>query len=549
VKLLDVILSGKSRRAALLDNGIYDVRGTDFAKMAAVHKNGTCYVGEGYRHQREFALARQRLQKSGVLPEIIDYEMRPLPAIAELYEGQSRDMRRAVGDTSKVSGQRRLTQLIADAVNARASDIRIMKHDTYTDVGARIAGREIKIGHDWTPEEGMQAILTAFTSQDEGSGEQTLVDGRPQSFSISPSDDFPLPRNVVKLRCQVGNMESETKLGYFLVARIFYKDEPETKTLEDLGLDQSVLDALARLRFSLRGICIIGGETGDGKSTTLVRGIEKLFDARNDQIHFMTIEDPVEIRVNRRGVKQVPLQSAGSEDDISREFHYLLRSFKRINADGCLVSEIRDAIAGIEVLRIGESGHAVYTTMHVDCAARIPFALINYGVPAASVAQPGLLRLLIKQTLAPRLCDHCKVPLSDIDLTDDQQMVLEPLKDVWEQIYTRNASGCAHCSPADGGNPAAEAWAGITRVLAVAEIIEPDEPFCAHMRSEDFAGANTYWRKSKADGGMGGIPLEAKLTELVLMGQLDPFDCLSRKGDLAQRMSDAQRAEITWRHE
>ncbi|MGB1180278.1 MAG: type II/IV secretion system protein, partial [Lentibacter algarum] len=55
---------------------------------------------------------------------------------------------------------------------------------------------------------------------------------------------------------------------------------------------------------------------------------------------------------------------------------------------------------------------------------------------------------------------------------------------------------------------------------------------------------NSHWLRPKNEGGMGGIEIEAKMTELVLQGQLDPFDALSKKGDLGKRLNPSQRLSL-----
>ena len=535
----------KGKRAEVLDNGIFDMREHEFARLAAVHQNGTCYVATGYRHDSDFLQDLHTHQKAGRLPNITGYEPRSLDAIAEFYEGTSRQTGQAANDNTKTSGERRLLRLIQKAADMQASDIRIIQHDTYTAVRLRVAGRELDYGHNWTPEEGLVAITSAFASQDDGTGETTLKQGEFQSFSLSPKEGFPLPRNVVKLRVQIGYHESDTQLGRFLVARIFYSEAKETGSLEDLGLDHTVLDALGRARDNLKGAVLIGGETGDGKSTTLVRALERVYDDHEGQIAVVTLEDPVEYRIRRDGVKQIPLKSTGSETEREAGYRKALRNFVRINPDIGMISEVRDGAAGRELLQFANSGHGLYTTIHVDSAVRIPFRMIALGVPAEEISQTGIIRLLLKQTLVPMLCSHCKLPMDTVALSEAKARKLSPLKGSTSQVFMRNPQGCDQCRK-DMDDVGALAWAGYERLMAVGECVEPDDRFNAFVRANDANGAREYWLRPASEGGMGGIELEAKTTELVLTGQLDPFDCLLRKGDLNKRLSVEQRVVLKW---
>ena len=544
------LFTGQTKRAAVLDNGIFDMRETPFARFAALHEDGRCFIGEGFRNKNEYADELRKHQKSGRLPHLdIRHVVRPLEEIAELYKAQSRDMKRATSESRIGSGKRRFLTLIEQAAKARASDIRLSVHDSYTDPGLKIADREVKAGYNWTAEEGEQAITALWGVQDDGSGGVTPQKGDSYSFSVSPKDSFPLPANVVKLRCELTGMETETGTGQFLTARVFYKNDPQTKSLEALGHDQLVLDAFTRASAVLRGATILGGETGDGKSTTLVRFLELLSDAHQNQILIATVEDPVEMTIDRDRVKQEALKGTGTEAEIAAEYHKKIRSFKRQNPATAMFSEVRDGTAAREMLRIPQSGHGLFTTIHVDNAPRIPFAMINEGVPPEIVGQEGLLRLLVKQTLARRLCDRCKAPLADAKLTERQNLILEPIMDRAEDVFLSNPEGCAHCLPDEMDEAAKQAWAGVVRTFAVAEFIEPDTEFARHIRANDYSAARTHWLTPTSEGGLGGICLEAKLTELVLLGQLDPFDCLNRKGELSIRLTKEQRAAVTWRHE
>ena len=140
------------------------------------------------------------------------------------------------------------------------------------------------------------------------------------------------------------------------------------------------------------------------------------------------------------------------------------------------------------------------------------------------------------------------MPLADAKLTERQKLILEPIMDCVDDVFLSNPDGCAHCLPADMDDAAKTAWAGVVRTFAVAEFIEADAAFARHIRANDYSAARAHWLTPTSEGGLGGICLESKLTELVLMGQLDPFDCLDRKGDLSQRLRAEQRAQITWRH-
>ena len=530
-------ISGLSRvkQALVLDNGIFDMRvHKSFSDVAALHQNGICYIAKGYRHNQDFLSALNTHQKSGLLPGAAPkFEERALQDLKELYEGAARSAGRKENEAASTAGRRRLLRPIEHAADMQASDIRIIKHDTYTAVRLRVAGRELGYGHNWTAEEGEHAISGAFSAQNDGSGETTQAVNAFQSFSISSSDKFPLPQNVGKLRVQTGYHESDVNMGQSLTARVFYTETKETGTLDDLGLDREVLGAFERARINLKGAVIIGGETGDGKSTTLVRALEAVYDFHTGSRSIATLEDPVEYRIRRDGIMQIPLKSAGDELKRAANYRKALLNFMRINPDVGMISEIRDGAGGRELLQFVQSGHAVYSTIHVGKAFQIPFRMISLGVPPEEICQTGIVRIFMKQTLVRLLCDHCKIPMQAMELSEANARALAPLRAHEHAIYMRNTEGCEHCRK-DLSETGARAWAGLQRLIAVAEVIEPDDTFNSFIRSGDANGAYAHWVSPRSEGGMGGIEIEAKMTELVLAGQLDPFDCLGSKGDLSK---------------
>jgi len=527
----------------VLANGIIDVPDARFKEIAAVHQDGTCFVAEGsYAHDDVFVEGLRRLHKQGHIPQTGATEQRSMAEIRALYRPESTARRAAQSEMSKE--RQRLRALIEAAAEARASDFEIIDHETHTDARIKIAGRWFQHGKPWTSEEGRGAIACAFDAQDKGTGESTLTEYGFQGFSINPKNDFPLPAGVAKLRCSRGAHEGETRLASHLVGRLFYNTGDDTSTLEDLGLDSEVMGKLAKVRTGLRGGIIIGGETGDGKTTTLIRNLGQLCD-EHGHLKVVMLEDPVEYRLKRPSVVQIPLQSAGDEEERTRQYRDALRHFVRSNPDVGVITEIRDGVGGREALQFILSGHQLYTTLHVDCAHRILFRLPTMGVPAAELAEPGLIRLLIKQTLVPLLCEHCKRPMREVYLSAKDRAIVTPLKGDKNAVFMRNPAGCDACHR-DTSEIGRLAWWGYQREIAVGEVIEPDVEYLRCVRVQDSIGALNHWLKPRSEGGMGGITISQKMTELVLAGRVDPRDAVRKHGDLSERMSAFQKAELKW---
>ncbi len=529
-----------------LDNGIIVLPDPNFRDIAACRpETGEYFVVEGKRWDRDFTATVQKYNATGDLPELENNKIRvvTMEDLAALYSEADMEFNYEDNDDARVI--LKLHQILEDAARARASDLWFTQEATKTIVRVKIAGREFNMGRYLTVSEGSKIITHLFDRRDEGGGNTSIVIMAFQSFAISPSNDFRLPLGVIKLRGQKGFHETITGVGQHVVLRFFYSDQAqqETATLETLGFDDDVYGALSRSRRSLHGAIIIGGATGDGKSTTMIRCLTEQYREHDGRIRVVTIEDPVEYKMDKDGIVQVPVQSAGTPEDRKVAYRKALMHFVRINPDVGCISEIRDQEAAKEVLQFVDTGHQVWTTIHVSSANAILFRLIDMGIKPTELSKPDTIALLMKQTLLPILCSHCSIPLSEA--TDQQNLVgsSRSWDDYFRQVLApdhtrirlRNRSGCKHCLPPEMGDSGQQAWAGYERQIAVAETIEPDEKYLLKVRAEDMLGAKNYWLQPKSEGGMGGMTIARKIELLIRQGLVDPHDGIRKGWDPAEQ--------------
>ena len=526
---------GGRQKIRVLDNGIILTSSAEFHEIAAVRSDGKVFVMPGgHRYREVFTATIDMLVQRGVIerPGFGDIETTTPETIHELYGSARQDVVTAAGGTD--TARTKLDKVLNDAAEARASDVKIKEDNARTVVRIKVGGREFTSSMSWTVSEGATAMAAIFDARDEGTGESTALSGKFQSFSVSPGRAaMQLPHGVVKLRGQRGFHEVDTGMGGHVVLRLFYSDEAQqaTASLEQLGFDKEITQALARARAKLSGGIIIAGATGDGKSTTLIRCLQRLYEDHQQQISIVTIEDPVEYRIRGDGITQIPVKSAGGPEERTLAFRQALMHFVRINPDVGAISEIRDADAATEVLQFIDTGHQVWTTIHGSTANGILFRLIEMGIPPEELCKPGSIEVLMKQSLAPILCNNCSRPYAETkdsrkDMVAEQLQALEiPM----ESVRLRNQDGCTLCRPKSHDPVALAAWCGYRRQSAVAEVILPDEGYFERVRRRDSFDAWNYWTTPKAAGGLGGTPLPAKLAGMVAEGTLDPFDAI-RKG-------------------
>ena len=484
-----------------------------FRRLCAVFADGRCLIAEGYEPDDRLRLQLLALREAGVIPPVLAEESAALQEIAALW--------RAHGSAAASEGgapARRIARLLADAALARASDVVFENGRDACRVFAIVNDRKLPLCAPLTSEEGRGIMGFLFHCKDEGSSQTSYRRASFQGFSIRAGGPVPLPEGVSALRCERGPHDPDAD---HLFARLFYQDRLDMEmTLERLGFSGEEAALFAEIRMAMQGGIFIGGRAGDGKSTTLAVNLALQMAEMAGQLNLVTLEDPVEYRIP--GAIQIAVPTAGAGETRSGHFKQALMHFCRVHPASGMVSEIRDADAARQVLQCIDTGHQIWTTIHVHNANAIPFRLIDMGVGPAEVAKPGNVALLMKQTLLPRLCEACALerPAGGRAVPDGLVSRLGGL----EGLRFRNADGCAECRR-DGGEVSARAWNGYLGQTAIAETIRPDAGYLGFVREGDPLGAWAWWRSE-----MGGVPIGVRIRAMVKAGTVDPFDALLKGG-------------------
>lgn len=181
------------------------------------------------------------------------------------------------------------------------------------------------------------------------------------------------------------------------IGAVFRQIPMEIVTAEKLGLSKEVLD----LCFLSKGLVLVTGPTGSGKSTTLCALIDYI--NRNRKLHIITIEDPIEFvhpkkqcLINQREVHVH-----------TKSFSTALRAALREDPDIMLVGEMRDLETVSIALETAETGHLVFGTLHTSTAASTVDRIVDQ-FPADRQAQirtmlAGSLKGVISQTLCKKI--------------------------------------------------------------------------------------------------------------------------------------------------
>ncbi len=477
-------------------------------EICAIQADGRVAVASGYETDPELRALLMELRRDGTVQAAALEETVPVEEIAGIW-ADGRESPANYADPALVATAR---ELLASAAAAHASDLIFEVDSDECRVSVIVLDRKEPLGRPLSREEGERLTGYLFFSKAEGSAQTSYQRGQFQGFAVQPTN-VPLPPNVSALRCQRGPHEPS---GDHMFVRLFYRDTLDRNaTLESLGFSPAQAAVFARIRASRRGGIFLGGSTGDGKSTTLAVNLTLQQREAGGRLNLVTVEDPVEYPIP--GAVQIAVPTTGSGDERASHYARALMHFCRVHPAAGMVSEIRDADAARQVLQFIDTGHQVWTTIHVHSANGILFRLLDMGVSAAEVCKPGNVALLMKQTLVPRLCPDCSSP--------------EPPEETPEwfafragEHRFRNPDGCGSCRRSGAGEIASRAWAGYVDQTAVAEMIRPDAGYLDRVRERDPAGAQEHWIRE-----LRGVPIGSQVAAMVRAGAADPFDAI-RKG-------------------
>ncbi len=211
---------------------------------------------------------------------------------------------------------------------------------------------------------------------------------------------------VARFRVNVYFQRDSVAAAFRLVPRMI-------KSAEELGLPA----VLRELALEPRGLVLVTGPTGSGKSTTLATMIDEVNSTRS--LHIVTIEDPIEF-LHQHKSSVVNQREVGSD---AKGFAEALRGALRQDPDVILVGEMRDLETISTALTAAETGHLVLATLHTQSAPSTIDRIIDV-FPSAQQAQVRMqlaasLQGVVTQTLLPTADGRKRVPAMEVLLPDD----------------------------------------------------------------------------------------------------------------------------------
>lgn len=284
---------------------------------------------------------------------------------------------------------------------------------------------QVRVHGHLRPLEEFPAFTPAQTKQ---LAYSVLTDAQKHRFEENLELDFSFGlKGLSRFRANLFNQKGA-------VGAVFRAIPYEIKSFEALGLPPVISDMCKKPR----GLVLVTGPTGSGKSTTLASMIDKINIERHD--HILTIEDPIEFLHNHKNCvvnqREVAADTHGFAD--------ALRTALRQDPDVVLVGEMRDLETIEMALRIAETGHLTFATLHTNSAA----STINRIIDVFPSGQQGQIRTQLSLVLEGILCQSLLPKASG----DGRAMALEILvpnaairnlirEDKIHQIYSMMQTG------------------------------------------------------------------------------------------------------------
>lgn len=323
-----------------------------------------------------------------------------------------------------------LNNIVNEAIRRRASDIHIEPSETSIRVRYRVDGE----------------LRTAMTL--EKAVHQPLI-ARIKILSRMNIAEKRMPQDgAFAIENKIGTYDLRTNIlpttyGEKACIRVLDKNTVIYKKSE-LGFFEDEEERFNRLLGIQHGLILVTGPTGSGKSTTMYTALSELND---DKKNIVTVEDPVEIKVN--GINQVAIN-----EKIGLTYVKVLRAFLRQDPDIIMIGEIRDADTAQMSVRSSITGHIVLSTLHTNSAAGTIMRLKDMGIEPYLIATS--LKGVIAQRLVKRVCPDC-VEEYEADNVEKKHLNI-PESDSLKLV---RGKGCMRCSNT-----------GYFGRIAIAEIME-----------------------------------------------------------------------------
>jgi type IV pilus assembly protein PilB len=321
----------------------------------------------------------------GMLESIEDMEVEDIQAESERLRPASDLEVKSLHDMAEEAPVIRLVNsILSQAVREQASDVHISPEKEHIQVRFRVDGKLHEVP---APPKSMHLLIVSRLK---------ILGNMDISLSRVPQDGrFTIRMDNKEINIRVSAIP--TIYGENIVLRLL-DTSSGVYSLEELGMTATDITKLEEMIHKPYGMILSTGPTGSGKSTTLYSLLKRI---NQPDINIITLEDPVEYRVNK--IRQIQLnRKAGMT------FASGLRSLMRQDPDVIMVGETRDPETAAISVQAALTGHRVLSTVHTNDAAGAITRFIDMGVEPFLVS--SVMLVSIAQRLVRKVCPYCAKP-------------------------------------------------------------------------------------------------------------------------------------------
>jgi Type II secretory pathway, ATPase PulE/Tfp pilus assembly pathway, ATPase PilB len=404
------------------------------------------------------------------------------------------------GDRSAAEND--LVNVIIEALRLKASDIHIFLRDPLCEICYRVDGK-LSAFNSHKPlayERAKKMLAVAYNwtaSNNNSSGEFDLRSIQPTSFDIELVDPNTNEKTRVTLRLEKA---PEYRLGD-VKCSIRVSVSTRIKDLEELGIDDHIVSVVKDHMIRPHGMILISGPTGSGKTTFIHGALHYVPKDKN----VYTLEDPVELvasynpRISQQNL--IPGETYDSQ----------LRSLLRQDPDVMMIGELRDAETVHVAHRAALTGHLILGTIHTSNSLGTIKRMKDFGMSYADLAHEGALMLLVACRLVPKLCQKCKIPITNSYV--HAEVISKKLGTI-NGVFMLNQAGCPECRGGTNGR------------VSVIEYIVVTGALRQFIEQGDLSGARNYLESH------GWQSLQDIGWELISKGEVDPIDAEKELTDI-----------------
>jgi type II secretory ATPase GspE/PulE/Tfp pilus assembly ATPase PilB-like protein len=331
-------------------------------------------------------------------------------------EGDSETIASVSQTLAQVSPEKIFDFLIDQADKLKASDIHIENLRTEIRIRMRVDGILHPVAN--IDRDRYRILLGELSSR----ASVSTASNKPQSGHMQKEIFSNGTSHVLNIRVET----IPTMYGQDAVLRLFNFDE-SLLNLDLLGITQEEKQEIEDVIYHPRGLVLMVGPTGSGKSTTLYSILNAL---NTTDRKIITLEDPIEYSIT--GISQIPVETNGGGS-----FAEGLRSVLRLDPDVVMVGEIRDADTARTAIQASITGHLVLSSLHANSSAAAFSRIID--MTGANPIFSSSIRLIIAQRLVRKLSDSKKArPATDAESNYIRAILSNVPKDKLEGINLDN---------------------------------------------------------------------------------------------------------------